>query len=326
MNERLQSLCNDLRGTDILVTGASGRIGTRLLDVLLEAGMPVRALYREPPEQSRDDLQAVEGDLLCPATLTSALEGVEVVIHLASYAPAEDDPHPEEHPMHRQVTVEGTRNLAAAARQAGVRRLVFASSTRVIDGSTSLYAHSKKEAESLLLEEGDQLPEVTVLRLAPVYGFPRQGGIAQMIAAIDRGHFPSLPDFADRRSLVFVDDAIQALLLSAVHARAAGKVFTVTDLRDYSSREIYEWISMALGRNPTPSRIPVWLLHLGAGVGDLLQRLLRRPMPLSRERLRKLTASACFDGRPLVQELGYQPQHDLQSALAEIIAAYRSGS
>jgi nucleoside-diphosphate-sugar epimerase len=323
MSERLQSLCKSLQGRRLLITGASGRIGTRFLEILLKAGVQPRALYRRLPEQGREGLHAVEGDLLNPAALELALQGVDVVVHLASYAPAATDPDPEEHPRHRQVTVEGTRNLLAAAQRAGVGRLVFASSTRVIDGSGSLYARSKRQAEALVLGAGDSM-EVVVLRLAPVYGFPRQGGIAQMIAAIDQGRFPSLPDFADQRSLVHVDDVLQALVLAATHAQAAGQVFTVTDLRVYSSRELYELISRALGRKPAPSRIPVWLLSMGARAGDLLQILLRCPMPLNRERLQKLRSSACFDAEPLVRELGYQPQHDLQNSLPEITRAYRS--
>ncbi|BAO43444.1 NAD-dependent epimerase/dehydratase [Thiolapillus brandeum] len=309
----------------MLVTGASGRIGARLVQVFLTNGVELRGLYRRLPREQMPGLQAIRGDLLDAESLNAALQGVDLVFHLASYAPGIRETAPEDHPLHREVSVQGTRNLLAASRQAGVRRLVFASSTRVMDGSDSLYARSKKTAESLILAERDSL-ETVILRLAPVYGFPRQGSIALMLAAIDQGRFPSLPDFAERRSLVHVDDVVQALLLSAIRAEAAGKTFVVTDMQEYSSRRIYELICQALGRTPVPSRIPVWLLRTGAAAGSLLQFLLRRPMPLTMERLDRLRRSAWFDAAPVARELGYRPRYDLQSALPGIIEAYRSGS
>jgi len=323
MNQRLQSLTEGLRGRQVLVTGASGRIGRRLVDVLLAGGVEPRALYRNPPAQGIAGLRVCRGDLLQPGSLDAALDGVELVFHLASHGPAQDDPRPEDHPLHRLVTVEGTRNLLAAASSAGVKRLVFASSTRVIDGSTSLYALSKKEAESLVQAAGKSL-ETVILRLAPVYGFARQGGVARMIAAIDAGRFPSLPDFGERRSLVHVDDVIQALLLSALDEGMEGKTFTVTDLQSYSSRRMYEMICAALGRKPGRGTMPVWLLGVAARAGDLLELVSGRPMPMNRERLEKLRASAWFDGEPLARETGYLPQWDLEKALPDIVGKYRS--
>jgi len=325
VNSHLDSLCRRLGERKVLVTGASGRIGKRLLEVLLAGGVTPRALYRSPPEISPQGLQVVTGDLLRPESLPAVLRDVDVVWHLASHAPARDDPRPEEHPRHREVTVEGTRNLLAAARAAGVSRLIFASSTRVLDGSSSLYARSKKEAESLVRRE-EAFMETVILRLAPVYGFSAQGNVALMMAAIDAGRFPSLPEFGERRSLVHVDDVVQALLLSAVEAGMAGKTYTVTDLQSYSSRQMYEMICAALGRQPARRVLPPWLLGVAAGAGELLQRLSGRPVPMNRERLRKLRASAWFDGEPLAREAGYQPQWDLQGALPEIVARYRSNS
>ncbi len=323
MNQRLQSLGESLRGRRVLVTGASGRIGRRLLEVLVASGVEPRALYRNPPAQGLAGLHVYQGDLLQPRSLEAVLDGVDVVFHLASYGPAQNDPRPEDHPLHRQVSVEGTRKLLAAAQSAGVKRLLFASSTRVIDGSTSLYAQSKREAESLVRAAGAPL-ETVILRLAPVYGFARQGSVAQMIAAIDAGRFPSLPDFGEKRSLVHVDDVIQALLLSALDEDMAGKTFTVTDLQSYSSRQMYEMICAALGRKPGRWSMPAWLLGVAAGIGELLQRVSRRPMPMNRERLEKLRAPAWFDGEPLARETGYEPQLNLEQALPQIIREYRT--
>jgi hypothetical protein len=70
--------------------------------------------------------------------------------------------------------------------------------------------------------------------------------------------------------------------------------------------------------------MPVWLLGVAARAGDLLELVSGRPMPMNRERLEKLRASAWFDGEPLARETGYLPQWDLEKALPDIVGKYRS--
>jgi len=208
----------------VLVTGASGGIGSRLVKVLTESSVPVRVLLRHG---SLAGAETARGDLTRPETLGEACSGVHILFHLASYSPAREDPRPEEHPLHRQVTVTGTANLLKAAEAAGVERIVFASSTRVLDGSTTLYAQAKRSAEALLAEA----PVSTIaLRLPPVYGFGKRGFVAEMVEKCLAGRLPLFPDFGDRRSLVHLDDAVQSLLLAALHPDLDGS-WTVTDLQ-----------------------------------------------------------------------------------------------
>jgi len=161
------------------------------------------------------------------------------------------------------------------------------------------------------------------LRLPPVYGFPRQGSIAQMLMAIDVGHFPPLPDFGDRRSLVHVDDVVQALLLVALSPATGGKIYVATDLQQYSSRQIYALVCRALGKKPSSHAIPKWLLYAGAVVGSALEKMTGRKMPINRDKLNSLRRSAYFDARDIVQELGFSPFYTLETALPEIVWQYR---
>jgi len=323
MNGRLLKLARELPAEPVLVTGASGRIGRRLLEVLTAAGCNPRAMSRNGATRFPAGVELCVADLTRAESLPEALEGVAHVFHLASYAPSPEDPDPENNTAHQDVSVVGTRNLLAQAQGAGVASLVFASSTRTIDGSNSAYARAKKTAEKLVLTASGQL-KTTVLRLPPVYGFARQGSIAQMLSAIAAGRFPPLPDFADRRSLVHVDDVVQALLLAALAPMASGKNYTVTDLQTYSSKQIYELMCAALGRTPPRWRVPVWLLQAGAGAGSLLENLTGKSMPLNRNRLNSLSRSACFDGQVIVEELAFSPMHTLEEALPEIVRQFRA--
>lgn len=322
MNERLLDFARALPPGPVLVTGASGRIGKRLVQVLVEAGVPVRAMSRNPDAIFPDGAQTCVADLNDTQSLVPALEGVVSVFHLASYAPGENEPKPEESPLHHAVTVTGTQYLMHQAEEAGVASLVFASSTRVVDGSSGFYALSKKEAEQVVLASAFYL-KTTVLRLPPVYGFPRQGSIAQMLMAIDVGHFPPLPDFGDRRSLVHVDDVVQALLLVALSPATGGKIYVATDLQQYSSRQIYALVCRALGKKPSSHAIPKWLLYAGAVVGSALEKMTGRKMPINRDKLNSLRRSAYFDARDIVQELGFSPFYTLETALPEIVRQYR---
>jgi len=297
----------------VLVTGASGGIGSRLVKVLTESSVPVRVLLRHG---SLAGAETARGDLTRPETLGEACSGVHILFHLASYSPAREDPRPEEHPLHRQVTVTGTANLLKAAEAAGVERIVFASSTRVLDGSTTLYAQAKRSAEALLAEA----PVSTIaLRLPPVYGFGKRGFVAEMVEKCLAGRLPLFPDFGDRRSLVHLDDAVQSLLLAALHPDLDGS-WTVTDLQDYSMQRISEAIYRALGKEPgRPWPAPAF--QGAALAGEVLQRLLHRPMPLDLERLAKLRRPAWFDGRPFAEATGYRPLYTLEKALPEMIEA-----
>jgi UDP-glucose 4-epimerase len=319
MPQDLDSLARPFSGQSVLVTGATGLIGQRLVSVLAEGGAEVHILSRQENAAalwSHPSVIAHVGELQVSGLLVELCRQVQSIFHLASYAPADNDPAPEENPEHLQVTVQGTENLLAAASQAGVKSFVFSSSTRAIDGRDSTYGRAKQAAEHRVMEAAGAAMHGSVVRLAPVYGFAHKGSIAQMIQAVKLGRFPPIPDFGDRRSLVHYDDAIQALLLAAVKSEANGKIYTVTDTRTYSSREIYELICKALNK-PIPSwQIPYWSLKLAAWMGDLLQKFIGKPAPISTEKLLKLSSSAWFDGCDIQRELGYKPVYDLESWLA----------
>jgi nucleoside-diphosphate-sugar epimerase len=321
VNECLENLVQSLKGAPVMVTGASGRIGHRLISTLVAGKVPVSAMSRGNSVGFPEGVQHCRADLLQPDSLPACLKNIACIFHLASYAPKPGELKPEENILHHDVTVEGTCNLLRAAEISGVPSLVFASSTRVIDGSKSLYAKAKREAEKQVLAASARL-NTTVLRLSPVYGFANAGSVAQMLVAIDNRRFPPIPDCGDRHSMVHVDDVVQALLLSISPKKSAGKIYTVTDMQQYSSRQIYELICGALGKKPSPHAIPKWLLGLVAQGGSLLEFLMHRRMPLNNDRLNALCHSAVFDGQALSDELGYIPAYTLESALPEIVAQY----
>jgi UDP-glucose 4-epimerase len=304
-----------------LVTGGSGLLGRPLVQALLAAGVEVVALSRRPAEIP--GAIGLAWDLASPQPLPAdALEGVDVIFHLASHTGSGGDG--EQGAAHRLVTLGGSERLLQAAARHGVARLLFVSSVRA-EAPQSDYGHAKRAAEQRLLA-GDSPVPATILRLPALYGSPIRGNIARLLRLIDRGLLPPLPETGNRRSLVHLQDAVAALLTLAADPRAAARRYTLTDGETYSAARIDRAIRAALGRPPPRWIPPRRLWGAAAATGDRLGAWFGRELPLNSAVLDKLLGDAWYDGGALRQEIGFQPCWTLERALPEIVAAYRRGA
>ncbi len=316
-------------GSRVLVTGAAGFIGRRLCQRLKDEGVTVRALLRRPAEGPWQE--QVVADLTAPVPEDLA-RGVDVVFHLAGKAHALAETKQDE-AEYRAINVEGTRRLLEAAVDGGARGFIFFSSVkavgeggkRCLDESADLpaetpYGRSKREAERLVLEHEALLHRV-VLRPSMVYGPTRKGNLPRMVEAVARNRFPPLPEVGNRRSMIHVDDVVEAALLAARDPAAHGATYILTDGQDYSTRQIYEWILEALGRPVPRWSVPLAPLRLAARVGDLIGAVRGRRFFFDRDALEKLTGSACYDSSRIERELGFEPCRTLRQTLPEIVQA-----
>ncbi len=309
-----------------LVTGASGFIGQILCRRLTEKGVRVRALTRGADNGPWDEI--VAGDLtgeIRPGTL----QGIDTVFHLAGKAHALNETRQDD-AEYFAINTEGTKKLLEAAAVAGVRRFVFFSSVKVfgegggecVDEDSALspqtpYGYSKLQAEGLVLD-GGYVPHPVVLRLSMVYGPTRKGNLPRMIEAVARGRFPPLAELGNRRSMVHVDDVVQASLLAAQNAQAAGQAYIVTDGQPYSTRQMYEWICESLQR-PVPKWVlPHGALRLMAMAGDAIGHVRGRRFMFDSDTLDKLTGSAWYSSEKLERDLGFRAERDLRKSIPEI--------
>ena len=328
-----------LKSNTIAVTGATGFIGSFLVPALRERGVALRLLSRNPSAGSAvSDVQILRGDLLDPASLQRLVEGAEVVLHLGGYAHAASRPHPLEIAKHRQINLEGTRNLFRSAVHAGVRRFVFVSSVKaggedprncLDETSTGVvpdgYGAVKRRTEDWLFGLGGGVGvEISVLRPTLVYGPGVKGNLAAMLRAIDRGHFPPVPETHNVRSMISVYDVVAALLAAAESPEAAGSVCILSDGEDYSTRRIYVAMSAALGKHAPGWGLPPALLRVLGKAGDVGEGLLRRALPFNSTLATRLLDSACYRSVNAEQCLGFRPRHRLEDLLPEMVRAYRS--
>jgi nucleoside-diphosphate-sugar epimerase len=308
-----------------LVTGASGFIGQALCSVLLESGAEVRKLGRSKSELDVDFHYWDLSDDLD----TKALNGVDTVFHLAGKAHALSETHLDRD-EYFQINTEGTRKLLQAAQCMGVQTFIYFSSVKAMGDTGEVanelttvspetsYGKSKLAAEKLVLE-GGYVPHPVVIRPSMVYGNTEKGNLPKMIQAVRTGRFPPLLDTHNKRSMVHVNDVVQAAILAARHKESAGKTYIVTDGIGYSTRQIYEWICEALHK-PIPAwNLPLSMLKLMAKVGDIIGSLRGRRFIFDSDTLKTLISSASYSSEKIERELGFKASGNLRETLPEIV-------
>ena len=259
--------------TKVLVTGGAGFIGSNLAAVLLTRGETVRVLdnfstgRRENLEGlDKSGLEVVEGDLRDPCVVKDALRNIDLVFHEAAFVSA---PLSLREPRTcYEINVRGTENLLEAAQQAGVRRIVLASSAAIYGDSTqfpldeesrlqplSPYAASKaiNEISAGMYTRSFNL-EVVALRYFNVYG-PKQSLESEYAAAIpifirqlmDGKPITIYGDGEQTRDLVFIEDVVQANLLAASSKKAAGEYFNVCSGQEISMLQLVQILQEITG-------------------------------------------------------------------------------
>jgi len=309
-----------------IVTGASGFIGGLLCQALLAEGGYVAATAQAGEQGPWDESiswRVGDGE-------QRPFPKADAVFHLAGKAHAYSESYQDEGEYFR-INTEGTRQALEAARAVGIRRFVLFSSVKAMGegGEASLdesaschpetpYGESKLAAEKLVLE-GGYVPEPVVLRLSMVYGNTQKGNLPRMIRAVEKGQFLPLPEVGNRRSMVHVEDVVQAAMLAAEKPEAIGQIYIVTDGTPYSTHQIHAWICEALGKQVPAWSVPMPILHALAMVGDGIGFLRRRRFMFDSDALDKLVGPAWYSSRKIEDELEFSPRHHLHESLPGII-------
>lgn len=279
----------------ILVTGASGFVGTALVNDLAQRGIFVRACSRSGRSGLTGMVDSVAGvDLLSVNDFNPLLEGVSVIVHAAARVHVMHERSADPQTAFRLLNVDCTLRLARQAAAAGVKRFVFVSSIKV-NGETTLagepfaasdaphpsdaYGHSKLEAELGLQQIAAQTGlEVVIVRPPLVYGSGVKANFARLLSWVNAGvPLPLGCVTGNRRSLIGVDNLSDLLVLCAQAPAAANQTFLVSDDHDVSTAELLICIGGALGRPARLLPVPLGLLIAGAKIlrkGEMAQRLL----------------------------------------------------
>jgi len=307
----------------ILVTGANGFIGERLCSKLLLSGKKVKKLVRKIEEG--DNLEQYACNLGVDQIPEGVFNDVDVIFHLAGVT--HDIDKSMTGGLYYDVNVTATEQLAMAAAEKKVKKFIYVSSVKaggvlIADKCMSeedqtepegVYGKTKREAEVRLLEIGRKSElNVSVIRPALVYGKGVQGNLHKMLVGIEKGWFPPLPEVGNRRSMIHVDDLVDALLLIEKNNSSNGEIFIATDGNDYSSSQIYMAMRASLNKGVKKWTVPNVFLRSLAKIGDFINTIL--PFPFDSYRYHKLLGDECFSSKKIQTILGFKAYHTIFSS------------
>lgn len=297
----------------ILVTGASGFVGSALCGSLCSRGLPVRGVARTlrsfVPAYGVESV--VIGNLDAETDWTSAMAGVDCVIHCAAQAHMMHETEADALAKYRLVNVDGSQHLAEQAAAAGVRRLVYLSSIKVNGEQTALgtpflfsdapapedsYSISKWEAEQALWAVAANTDlEVVVVRPPLVYGPGIKGNLAYLLNLVRLGVPLPLGMVRNQRSLIGLENLVDLLIRCINHPMAAGQTLLASDGEDVSTPDLIRQMAVALRRSANLLPVPVKLLCLAG-------RLLGKDAEIFR-----LVNSLQIESQPTRELLGWCP-------------------
>jgi UDP-glucose 4-epimerase len=291
--------------------------------MLLAEGHQVSVIH-EPGDGSvnKNVVQTFAADITSGEGLSKGFVGADAVIHLAARNHILKESAKDPLAAYRLVNVEGTRNVIRAASDAGAKVFVHLSSVKAMgEGSRKVlsegspcapqspYGISKLESEEIVgAESGKNGMRAVILRLPMVYGPGNKGNLPRMIRWADRGYpFPMCqPD--NIRSMVYVENAVAAILATLKNHSGRLSKYIVKDREDYTTKTIYTAICRELGKKPSFLPIPTAAVRLA----EILS-----------EDFRKVTGSFRVSSANIEKDIGFSPLVSFDEGLARTVRWYK---
>lgn len=320
-------------GELILVTGANGFVGSALCRRLREIGCFVRKAIRDRTKLLQKGIAAgddceyvVLHDQSMERETQQALQGVRAIIHLAARVHVMTDHTADPLCEFRQVNTTWTERLARAAAAAGVRRFLYLSSIKV-NGEQSMmpfteedrpnpqdpYGISKWEAEQALAMVSSQTDlEIVIIRSPLVYGPDVGGNFLQLLNVLYKGIPLPLAAVENRRSLIYRENLVDAIVHCVQETSAAGKTYLVSDGDDLSTPELIRRLAKALGLTARLWPLPLSMLY---GFGHIVGR---------QAVVDRLLGSLQVNSSNIRRELNWHPPFTVDQGLAETAVWFRA--
>lgn len=277
-------------GLKVLVTGASGFLGRRLVPALLSKGFSVTCLVRSDPGPGLwADCTMVLGDIRDQECVSRAVSGVDAVIHLAAVVNAKN---PDEY---QTVNVEGTRILVQEAVKAKAKHIIFISSVDV--GHQTLYGRSKEEGEAIVKTSG--IP-FTIFRPGPIYGPGDNKNLMELFDLIKNHKIvPVIGDGNYLRQPIHVDDAVHSIIAVLESGKAFGKTYYLGG-PSITYNEILAAMMEASDNRPT-------VVHLPSGLAKIFVMAINKfglGPNISQDQIKTIDQDKMGDVSPIKNDFG----------------------
>jgi uncharacterized protein YbjT (DUF2867 family) len=265
----------------ILVTGGTGFVGSHIVNALADAGKDVRVLERKPGSWQEAGVrcrEAVQGDMTDPESLRRAVSGCDTVVHLVAIRQGKPE-------QFQRVMSEGTRDLVAAAKEAGVRRFVLMSALGTTDETKDLVPYYRAKWDMEQTVKGSGLDHVI---FRPSFIFGRDGGILPTFRRLAK-LMPVTPipgSGTQRIQPIWIDDLV-AYFVKAIDLDAAtNRLFEVGGPDRVTWNELWDRLKQALGARRPSVHVPMGVMRAQAVVLELLPG----NIPVTRDLLKMMEA------------------------------------
>jgi nucleoside-diphosphate-sugar epimerase len=318
----------------VLITGASGFVGSHLAEALVEKNIKVKLLVRA---SSRLPFKLVPGMELCYGDVTDfesvrkAAKGVKAIYHLAGILRGSNYTKLE------RVNAEGTRNVCrAAGEQKGLKKFVCVSSLSAAGPARTgkpleekdpcepvcAYGRTKLLGEKIALGFTKKFP-VTVLRPGAVYG-PRETDIFAYFKMVRQG-LVFLPGISQKVSFIHVADLVDAILRAAHSTKTNGQIYFVSDGKSYSWEEFAGYVGKALNKTYFTIKVPMGIVKIVAGLGEIAEKITGKASMVNLDKIQEayFPMWVCSN-RKLKRDLGFQPRFEIQRGIEDAVRFYHS--
>jgi len=320
---------------NVLVTGASGFLGSHVAEQLARKGHAVRCLVRKSSDVSflkmLPGVELAYGAVEDRDAVAKAADGVDAIVHSAGLVKAKTAAD------FVATNVEGTRNLLEMAldRRSHIRRFVFVSSLAAhgpsLDGApiaddceprpVTEYGRSKLAAERLVTDAKKDLA-VTVIRPPAIYG-PRDREMLVFFESVAKGFIP-IPNGTQKLSMIYGEDAAAACVRALEVEHESGRAYYVEDGAVYTQPEMIDALERVLGKRAFRMSVPLGLLKVAAHASALYGRVLDRAMMFTPDKVNELGAPhwVC-SAASIRRELGWSPSVQWEEGARKTAAWYR---
>jgi nucleoside-diphosphate-sugar epimerase len=311
-----------LENETVLVTGATGRLGRRLVNMLIERGSTVRALVigKDEINNLTSGVIPFVGTLNDVHVLDDACRGADMVLHLAA-ALGETKAKTDELV---RVNVEGTHRLLESCKKSSVKQILFTSTVDVygrkrndvLNEESSLvptdkYGYSKMLAEHEIIRSG--VP-YTIFRIATIYGPGFEHSFFKMFRVVHEGRTAIIGSGQNHLALVHVDDVINAIMLAIENPEISiGKIYNVADSTPFTQEELIDLAANMMNMEKPKKH-----------VSEFLVRMIARQRNLDSDELRFITSNRVIDTSKIEKDLKFKTKVDINEGGKDMVNAFLS--